>query len=221
MGRPTSKIPKIGTKYNSFVFVGGSKLVKMGNLGNRLYILVRCECGKVGYRSLSNLKIGKDKACGCKKGKFSYRNNLSRTKEYRAWSGMIHRCYHPSYKLFHRYGGRGIKVCKRWRFSFIAFLKDMGKCPDPDLSLERVNNDRDYKPSNCTWADQVTQCNNRSTNKVFKINGETKTFKAWCDVYSIKYQLAWNRIFILKFTPIDALTRKNRQTTRKNKKSKI
>ena len=79
------------------------------------------------------------------------------------WRGLVRRCSDPSRKDWHYYGGRGIKVCERWG-SFENFLADMGKRPD-DLCIERVNNNGNYEPSNCTWASHIEQARNRRPRK--------------------------------------------------------
>ena len=76
---------------------------------------------------------------------------------------MLKRCLLPSNKRYADYGGRGIQVCDRWRESFLNFLTDMGKRPGPDLSLERMNNDGNYEPSNCKWATRSEQQLNKRT----------------------------------------------------------
>src|SRR5215470_3660284 len=73
-------------------------------------------------------------------------------REYMIWYGMIARCHDRRSSSFSRYGGRGIRVCDRWRHDFMAFLSDMGPRPSPAYSLDRVDNDGDYTPDNCRWA---------------------------------------------------------------------
>jgi hypothetical protein len=85
---------------------------------------------------------------------------LNEAPEYRAWVGMIQRCENPNLKNFSRYGGRGIKVCAAWRQSYLLFLKDMGRRPSPQHSLDRIDNDGDYEPSNCQWATASEQMHN-------------------------------------------------------------
>lgn len=84
------------------------------------------------------------------------KHGYSNTRTYHVWEAMIQRCENPNHVRYHRYGGRGIKICKRWRNSFTAFLKDMGERPS-GKSLDRIHPDRDYKPSNCRWATREEQ----------------------------------------------------------------
>ena len=84
------------------------------------------------------------------------------TREYVRWKSMIYRCSSTRYHAAHRYIGRGLTVCARWRHSFSAFLADVGPCPSPDLSLGRVNNDLGYMPGNCRWENARQQAQNRS-----------------------------------------------------------
>jgi hypothetical protein len=72
--------------------------------------------------------------------------------EYRAWANLVARCYRPTHQALRWYGGAGIKVCKRWRNSFPAFLADMGSKPDHHFVLARIHKHRDYTPSNCEWS---------------------------------------------------------------------
>lgn len=83
------------------------------------------------------------------------------TSEYSAWYSMMHRCYNPKNAKFHRYGGRGILVCERWQ-KIENFLTDMGKKSSHKLTLERIDNDKGYDPSNCRWATYSDQNKNRS-----------------------------------------------------------
>lgn len=101
--------------------------------------------------------------------------------EYRCYTSMKTRCYNKNCPPYHSYGGRGIKVCDRWLGpdGFLNFITDMGERPSENFSLDRINNDGDYEPTNCRWADNVTQGNNRRTNKLLTYNGETHTETEW------------------------------------------
>ncbi len=100
------------------------------------------------------------------------------TRAYYTWQGMISRCYYPKNIAYHRYGGRGIKVCKRWRDDFLNFLADMGR-PPKEKSLDRLNNDGHYTPKNCRWATREEQGNNCINNRLITFGGVTKTLTQW------------------------------------------
>jgi hypothetical protein len=84
------------------------------------------------------------------------------SKEYRAWQAMIGRCFYPGYHAYHRYGGRGLEVCERWRKDFLAFFADVGAAPSPDRTLGRIDNDRGYDPGNVAWQTLKDQNANRA-----------------------------------------------------------
>lgn len=84
-----------------------------------------------------------------------------KTLEYGVWCGMIGRCENPNNPKYPMYGGRGITVCEPWRNSFSSFSGDMGEKPSPSHSLDRIENDGNYEPGNCRWADKTIQSINR------------------------------------------------------------
>lgn len=142
--------------------------------------------------------------------------NVARTKhgycrrgfesvEYRAWKGMIKRCYDPKHKSFKRYGGRGIGVCDEWKKSFEAFLRDMGKRPASTHTVERKKNDCDYSKSNCRWATWREQARNRSSNVFIEWNGARKSVAEWSEVVGIRTAIIYGRIK-LGWTPEEALS---------------
>lgn len=109
---------------------------------------------------------------------FEY-HGLSRTNEHHIWKTIIQRCVNPNSKMFRLYGARGIRICDRWHKSFTAFWEDMGPRPGPEYSIERVNNDGNYEPGNCIWADNATQSRNRRNNRYLTYQGITKTLMDW------------------------------------------
>lgn len=98
--------------------------------------------------------------------------------EVAAWQSMWYRCCNDKCPSYHRYGGRGIRVCERWR-DFFAFMEDMGRRPSAEHSLDRIDVNGDYCPENCRWATRDIQGNNRSTNVKVTINGKTQTKIQW------------------------------------------
>lgn len=124
-----------------------------------------CDCGvekpAVLYAALTS---GRSSSCGCMRGRpaseiVPFRRG--KEKEYAAWLSLKTRCYNEKMRDYHNWGGRGIKVCDRWRSSFENFYADMGPKPEGDFSLDRKNNDGDYTPENCRWVSRFHQQNNR------------------------------------------------------------
>ncbi len=129
-----------------------------------------CQCGKKLIVESSSLRSGNTRSCGClqretaRKTFTTHGNNkdYKSTPEYVAWSGMKRRCHDKNGNFYHRYGGRGISVCKSWGKSFSRFLMDMGPRPT-GKSLDRIDNDAGYRPGNCRWATLSEQQRNRSS----------------------------------------------------------
>jgi len=110
-----------------------------------------------------------------------------------SYSAMINRCYRKKDKCFHLYGGRGIKVCERWKNSFAAFYEDMGPRPFKH-SIDRINNDGNYEPSNCRWVKNIIQSNNRRSNRLISYNGKTQTISEWSRDLNINKSVIKNRL---------------------------
>lgn len=128
-----------------------------------------CDCGNKTIVSTGNLKNGTTKSCGCyqreyqaKRGRKNfYKHGLSNHPLYPTWSTMKSRCYNKNNISYKNYGARGIKVCDRWLNSFENFLKDMGEKPSDKHSLDRIDINGDYEPSNCRWATPEEQAINK------------------------------------------------------------
>ena len=141
--------------------------------------------------------------------KRKYFNGERARPEYMTWANMITRCYNPNFNEFHRYGGRGIKVCPEWLEDFNNFLEDMG--PRPDLgcrvSLDRIDPDGDYCPENCRWATQKQQMRNFSGNRwLTDPEGETLCLKDMAEKHNLKPHTLQMRIDVYGWSLEDALT---------------
>lgn len=110
---------------------------------------------------------------------------------YISWACMRKRCGYEGHEHFKHYGERGISICERWG-AFANFLADMGPRP-PGLSVERINNEEGYSPSNCRWATHVEQCSNRRSNVFVEWEGATHTLKQWATIIDIPYKTLWMR----------------------------
>ena len=119
----------------------------------------------------------------------------SQSPIYRVYRSMIARCENPNFSSFPRYGGRGIRVCDRWRKSFYAFLGDMGPRPDGCVrfTIERKDNQKNYEPGNCKWATYIEQNNNKRTTIFFEHNGKRQTLGAWAKELGISTRTLWLR----------------------------
>lgn len=156
---------KIGDKHGRFTVVAHRTITRRA-------VLVICDCGRM--KTILEDNLSRTQSCGCLNGEListrETTHGRSKTPLYSAWHGMLSRCDNPKNSSYPNYGGRGISVCERWR-SFENFLADMGERPE-GLSLERLDNDGDYGPENCTWATSVEQATNRRSTRWVILNGE-------------------------------------------------
>lgn len=138
-----------------------------------------CECGELRVVRGSNLSTGRSRSCGCSSIKHGHTINAQRTSEFTTWSSMRGRCSNPSSSGYHLYGGRGISVCSRWTSSFENFLSDMGPKPSKRHTIDRIDSDGNYEPSNVRWATYQEQSDNRRVTIWHTLDGVTKTRTQW------------------------------------------
>lgn len=170
--------------------------------GIHLCYKCRCDCGNTLVVRSSQLATRHTQSCGClKKEMMVARNTIhgccirkNRTPAYDTWANMIQRCHNPKTKRFQNYGGRGITVCEKWRISFADFLNDMGNPPSDRHSIERLDNDKGYFKSNCVWATDEEQANNKRTNRFITFRKQTKTVAQWTRELGFKTHLIRDRL---------------------------
>jgi hypothetical protein len=136
--------------------------VKSKQNKNIAIVKALCDCGKIKTSKFNSLSMGKVKSCGCYRKSFrpNLTHGMSKTRTYRIWRHMINRCHLENHPRFSEWGGRGIKVCDRWRYSFENFWEDMGEAKG-NLSIDRINNQKGYSKENCRWATLEQQAQNK------------------------------------------------------------
>lgn len=162
------------------------------NRGYKHY-LCQCDCGNQKEVSSRGLRRGSTKSCGCYRSEISRNkairlldqttHGMSKTRLYHIYYGMKARCYNPNNHKYKNYGGRGITICDEWMNSFESFRDwSLANGYRDDLSIDRINSDGNYEPSNCRWADNITQENNRTNNTIYEYKNIFHTQKEWCEL---------------------------------------
>ena len=175
-----------------------------------------CVCGKVHYATASNLKNQRVKSCGCLKISGIKKANSTHGKSnepiYPVWKTMRARCKNKNNKKYPRYGARGIKVCKEWDESFESFYEWAILNGYKDgLTIDRIDNDGDYEPSNCRWVKQKIQQSNKSTNTKIELRGITKTLAEWSRLTGLNHKTITYRLK-KGWTAEEALTTSTKNT---------
>lgn len=179
--------------------------------------LCKCDCGNTKIVTTGSLTSGQTKSCGCYRRdritKLNTSHNMSKSSLYKAWCNMKMRCTNPNYTDYYDYGGRGITICEEW-LEFEAFKewaynngyyeeKVNGKNL---LSLDRIDVNGNYEPSNCRWATNTQQANNKRNTRRFFYNGQNLTVREWSDITGISYTTLARRLFNPTWTVERALT---------------
>lgn len=166
------------------------------NKNGRIMWKCQCECGKIVIIQNYNLKSGHTKSCGCyrKDNPQGKTHNKSNTRLYTIWENIKQRCYNPNNNRYKNYGARGITVCDKWK-EFMPFYNwAMANGYRDDLTIDRIDVNGNYEPSNCRWATPKEQANNTRQNRMITYNGKTQTLAQWADEMNIDYRALWARI---------------------------
>ena len=208
--------------------LAGQKYVKLTVLeyayskkGKR-YWRCQCDCGNVVCVQTAKLKSKNTKSCGCLKyeTKSNFIHGKHNTRLYNIWQGMKQRCYNPNSIKYKNYGGRGIKVCEERKNDFMIFYNwAMTNGYDDfktrkEQSLDRINNDGNYEPSNCRWVTHSKNCRNRNDNVYLTKNGISKTIAEWCEELNLDQRKVSARV--KKYDNIDDILSQEDLTRKKH-----
>lgn len=161
-----------------------------------------CDCGNHKSISQKKLKTGHTKSCGCLliewtrsmgQSRRTHGEAINETPEYKTWSGMLQRCENPNAHHYARYGGRGIRVCRRWH-RYENFISDVGRKPSSRHSLDRIDPNGNYEPRNTRWATPKQQARNRTDNRRIQFNGENLTLAEWAERLNTSLQTIRQRL---------------------------
>jgi hypothetical protein len=192
----------LNQKFNRLTYLG-KEIIK----NKRRFLYCECICGKIGYYEMYKLNTGHTKSCGCYRDEirvssnithgYSRRKSIDKSKKmtYKSWSGILTRTTCPTNKKYLRYGGRGIKVCKRWqgKKGFENFLADMGERP-VGTSIDRIDNNGNYTKSNCRWATAKEQAQNTSRTRKITYKNQTKCIREWALILDMNETTLTQRI---------------------------
>ena len=158
----------VGKKFNKWTVL--EKSTK-----NKRYYLCQCECGTTKEVRIDKLIRGESKSCGCIRN-----HKKTNTRIYHIWENMKSRCYNQNNPRYKHYAGRGITICDEWKNDFMSFYKwAMANGYSDNLSIDRINNNGNYEPSNCRWTDKVTQANNTTRNHYLIYKNRKLTMTQW------------------------------------------
>ena len=171
------------------------------------YYICKCECGTAREVRMSTLRRGASQSCGCLRKEVNSKHGEHSSRLYKIHTDMKRRCTNKNTIGFHRYGGRGITYTPEWE-SYKAFRNwALANGYEDHLTLDRIDNDRNYEPGNCRWVSREVQANNRSDNVRIRWNGKEMNLKEWAKELDIKYSTLYSRIQDHGWSIEDAFTK--------------
>lgn len=204
-----------GQRFGRLTAISVASRVKRKNSSSSFLLwLCRCDCGKEHIVLTQHLRSGAIRSCGClsrdttatRSTTHGHTRNRSNTAEYGVWRAVISRCEAESNINFHDYGGRGIRICNRWRESFQSFYEDMGERPSPKHEIDRIDNDGSYTcgrcddcvarraTANCRWVTRKQQSRNKRSNRLITFDGKTMPVCEWAETLGISVRTIRSRL---------------------------
>lgn len=177
------------------------KEVERKNKYSRVW-LCKCDCGNYKEVLQADLMNGNTKSCGCYQKEFLQKcrtkHNKRHTKIYHIFAGIKRRCFNKNDKIYHYYGGRGITICDEWLDKDKGFMNFYNWAMEngyrDGLTIDRIDVNGNYEPSNCRWVDMKVQSNNRRSNKIIEINNEKHTLVEWRRINGVSSTTYYRRI---------------------------
>ena len=185
---------------------------RIGSKDRKAVWRCRCDCENIVDVVGKDLRNGHTKSCGCLRveqtSKVHRTHGKSKSRLFSIWQAMLKRCYRNNNKDYKRYGGRGITVCEEW-LKFEPFNDwAVANGYKEGLTIDRIDTNGNYEPSNCRWATIKEQCNNRTNNSFITYNGKTQTITQWADELGINYRTLVGRVKRLHWSVEKAFTTK-------------
>lgn len=189
----------VGKRYGRLKVISKEENTRSKGGKSHVMYLCECDCGNRLIVKAENLRSGNTQSCGClaidRTKEKSTKHGLTRDRLYHVWNGMKDRCYNPNSESYHNYGGRGITVCDEWRDNFQAFYDWATENGHKEyLTIDRINNDGNYEPSNCRWATNKEQQRNKRNNFILNYNEESMTLSAISEVTGINASTLRSRL---------------------------
>ena len=187
---------KVGQKFNRWTI-----LSECEKKGDKRCFACKCDCGTISKVRLGTLRKGDSKSCGCLQrefavelGRSALKHGQSRTRTYQTWSDIKQRCLNPKNTNYLNYGGRGISMCSEW-LAFPVFTEwALSNGYKNDLTIERIDNNGDYAPLNCTWIKKSRQIRNQRRNHRITYKGRTRILVDWAKEKGLKKATLTSRI---------------------------
>lgn len=169
------------------------------NPNGNTYWVCKCDCGEIRNVRSYALRRKEEVSCGCYRRELfketAVKHGKSNTRIYSIFGNMKMRCYNENDVNFRNYGGRGIGITSEWLDNFANFYNwSMENGYRDNLTIERIDSNKGYEPSNCRWATMKEQANNRRSNHLVTFNGKTKNIQEWANLLGFEYATLWTRL---------------------------